>query len=104
MASFFSRLFGRSSSDTAPEAASGSTEAYGDCLIRATPMKEGSQYRLSGVIEKDVGGQKLSRSFIRADMFSSADEASSAALRKAHQIIDENGPSLFADGAASRQV
>ena len=104
MASFFSRLFGRSTSETAPEAASGLTETYADCLIRATPMKEGSQYRLSGVIEKDVGGQTVSRSFIRADMFSSSDEASSAALRKAHQIIDENGPSLFSDGAASRQV
>lgn len=104
MASFFSRLFGRSPADTAPEAASGSTEAYGDCRIRATPMKEGSQYRLSGVIEKEVGGEKLSRSFIRADMFSSPDEASAAALRKAHQIIDENGASLFSDGAASRPV
>ncbi|KQS74374.1 transcriptional activator HlyU [Rhizobium sp. Leaf384] len=104
MASFFSRLFGRASSDTPSEAASGSTETYGDCRIRATPMKEGSQFRLSGVIEKDMGGQILSRSFIRADMFSSADEASSAALRKAHQIIDENGPSLFSDGAASRSV
>jgi hypothetical protein len=104
MASFFSRLFGRSPTGDAPEPVSGETETYGDCRIRATPMKEGSQFRLSGVIEKDVDGQVLQRNFIRADMFSSPDEASAAALRKAHQIIDEHGRSLFADGAASRQV
>jgi hypothetical protein len=104
MASFLSRLFGRSRTGSAPEPASGSTETYADCLIRATPMKEGSQYRLAGAIEKDVGGQALVRTFIRADMFSSLEEACSATLRKAHQIIDENGPSLFSDGAPSRQV
>ncbi len=44
------------------------------------------------------------RNFIRADMFGSSDDAIECTVRKAQQIIDQNGPSLFSDGARVRQV
>ncbi|WP_275782476.1 HlyU family transcriptional regulator [Pararhizobium gei] len=105
MASFLSKLFGFSNNAPAePDASSGETETYGDCLIRVTPMKEGAQFRLAGSIEKDVDGMLRVRTFIRADLFSSRQDVVDATLRKAHQIIDQHGASLFSDDAATRQV
>jgi hypothetical protein len=105
MASFLSKLFGFSGGSKAEAPApSGKTETYGDCLIRANPIREGSQFRLAGSIEKDVEGTARVRTFIRADVFSSEQDVIDATLRKAHQIIDQHGASLFADDAASRQV
>jgi hypothetical protein len=105
MASFLSKLFGFSGGSKAETAASSAkTESYGDCLIRATPKKEGAQFRLAGSIEKDVDGVIRVRTFIRADLFSSEEDVIDATLRKAHQIIDQHGPSLFADDVVSRQV
>jgi hypothetical protein len=105
MASFLSKLFGFSNgSSTETAASSVKTETYGDCLIRATPIREGEQFRLAGSIEKDIDGVARVRTFIRADVFSSEQDVIDATLRKAHQIIDQHGPSLFADDVASRQV
>lgn len=106
MASFFSKLFGRSgSTENEAQGASGKTESYAECTIRATLMREGSQFRLAGSIEKTVGedGVRI-RSFIRADLFTSEQDAIDATFRKGRQIIDQTGPSLFADDAPSRQV
>ena len=108
MASFISNLFSMFSGGGKPaaEAAgpSGEPQLYGDCTIYAEPRKEGGQYRLVGRIEKKVGDEVLVRNFIRADMFSSSDDAIECTVRKAQQIIDQNGPSLFNDGAKIRQV
>lgn len=104
MASFFSKLFGSggASADKAP--APGKTETYADLLITATPMREGSQFRLAGRIERKSVEPVLARTFIRADVFSSEQDALEATFRKARQIIDQQGQSLFADGEASRPV
>ncbi|NTJ42060.1 transcriptional activator HlyU [Agrobacterium larrymoorei] len=99
MASFFAKLFsafGSGQSEQTPQ----KTEAaqahpYGDCLIYPTPMKEGGQYRLAGRIEKKAGDEVLVHEFVRADMFSSLDDAVECTVRKAQLIIDQNGPSLF---------
>ncbi|MDQ0320382.1 hypothetical protein QO002_002520 [Pararhizobium capsulatum DSM 1112] len=106
MASFFAKLFGISSASTEKATSGGAakTETYADCLIKAAPMREGSQFRLAGSIEKTIDGEIRVRSFIRADLFTSEQDAIDATLRKAHQIIDQNGPSLFSDDAASRPV
>ena len=107
MASFFSKLFGLSGGSENKVAEGGSapkTETYAECLIKAAPMREGSQFRLAGSIEKVVGGETVVRTFIRADLFTSEQDAIDATLRKAHQIIDQNGPSLFSDGTAPRAV
>ena len=107
MASLISNIIslfsGGSKQESKPEVKT-ETQAHGDCMIHATPMREGSQYRLAGRIEKDVDGEVLVRSFIRADMFSTADDAVEFTFRKGRQIIDQNGASLFGDGEKDRTV
>ncbi len=101
MASFFSKLFsafGSSPSDDSPKKAETSEgHPYKDCVIYATPLKEGSQYRLAGRIEKKVGEETLAHDFVRADVFTSLDDAVECTIRKGQLIIDQNGPSLFSD-------
>ncbi|MGO8180190.1 HlyU family transcriptional regulator [Rhizobium leguminosarum] len=108
MASFISNIFSMFSGSGKPasEAAgpSGEPQLYGDCTIYAEPRKEGGQYRLAGRIEKKVGDEVLVRNFIRADLFSSSDDALECTVRKAQQIIDQHGSSLFGDGEKLRQV
>ena len=50
------------------------------------------------------GDRVFTRSFIRADLFSSRDDTVASTFRKAKQIVDQHGPSLFNDGVDSRQV
>jgi hypothetical protein len=104
MASIFSSLFSLFSGKDQPAKAAPKAKpvSYSDCLIYPAPIPEGSQFRLAGRIEKEVGGQVLVRTFVRADMFSSMDDAVTFTVRKAEQIIDQNGPSLFSDGVPSR--
>ncbi|MDP9592073.1 HlyU family transcriptional regulator [Shinella sumterensis] len=104
MASFFSKLFGRGGGSASPAKVAEETEAYNDLLLVAAPIQEGSQYRLAGRIEKRDGDRVLVRSFIRADIFTSRDDTVATAFRKARQIADQHGASLFADGVESRQV
>jgi hypothetical protein len=77
---------------------------HGGCIIHPAPIREGSQFRLAGRIEKDIDGETLVRSFVRADVFTSMDDAIEYTVRKAQQIIDQNGPSLFSDGEKSRSA
>ena len=107
MASIFSSIvsiFSGGKSAESSVAPKGEPQLYGDCAIYAEPRKEGSQFRLAGRIEKTVGGEVLVRNFIRADVFSSSDDAIECTVRKAQQIIDQHGPSLFGDGEKERQV
>ncbi|WP_425406033.1 HlyU family transcriptional regulator [Hwanghaeella sp.] len=107
MASFFSKLFGGGkpeANDDSP-AARGETVTYKEFSIAASPMRDGDQWRLCGVILKAVPGTdgqddvQLERTFIRADLYTSREEAETFAVRKGQQIIDEQGDRLFADGA-----
>lgn len=77
-------------------------QEHAGCRIFAEPMREGSQIRLAGRIEKEVEGRTLVRTFVRADMFTAMDDAVDCTFRKGRQIIDQNGPSLFADGVENR--
>ena len=104
MASFLSRLFGRSDKAASAPAAPEEKEVYNDLVLVAAPMAEGSQFRLAGRIERQDGEVVLVRTFIRADMFSVRDDAVSAAFRKGRQIVDQHGASLFSDGEPSRSV
>lgn len=107
MASFFSNLLSMFSSGDAPKAKAGPAvepQEHAGCIIHPAPIKEGSQYRLAGRIEKQVGETVLVRTFIRADMFTSMDDAVESTFRKARQIIDQNGASLFSDGAPERSA
>ena len=110
MASIFSSIVSIFSGGAKPSEGGGSSaksaepQLYGDCAIYAEPQKEGGQYRLAGRIEKTSGDEVLVRNFIRADLFSSSDDAIECTVRKAHQIIDQHGSSLFGDGEKIRQV
>ncbi len=104
MASFLSRIFGGLSGKDPAEAAPaqrGEPVAYKDLVICAAPEPDGSQWRLAGVIIKETDEGALERHFTRADTFASREEAESFAVRKGHQIIDEQGDRLFADGEAT---
>lgn len=101
MSSIFKKAFGflgGGSNDAAgAPARQHEPEIYKDCSIVATPLKEGSQWRLAGTITKVVEGETRERSFVRADLFATEDEACTFAVRKAQLIIDQN-PSLFSGG------
>lgn len=107
MSSFLSKIFSifsggaQTEALAAPEA---EPQTYGDCTIFAAPIREGNQLRLAGRIEKEVEGEVLVRHFIRADVFTSMDEALDCTYRKARQIIDQNGASLFSDREKTRST
>tara|TARA_R110002020_G_scaffold28146_1_gene89938 strand:- start:5424 stop:5720 length:297 start_codon:yes stop_codon:yes gene_type:complete len=87
-------LFGGAAASSPPQAAN-EPDSYKDFLIYAEPMAEGGQWRLAGRIVKGEGADAREHKFIRADIFTSKDEVEAATLRKARQIIDEQGTALF---------
>ena len=92
--SFWKNLFGGGGGEAAaPEAGPG--EEYKGFIIRATPMAVGSEYQLSGTIEKNIGGEVKRYSFVRADRMSNRDDAISMALSKGKIIVDEQGERVF---------
>lgn len=103
LSSILSIFTGGSSSETNSKPLA-EPQTYKDCVIHAEPIREGSQYRLAGRIEREVEGRLLQRKFIRADVFTSLDDALDCTFRKAQQIIDQNGPALFGDGEETRIV
>lgn len=102
MASFLTRILG-SLTGRPPEKEEtpkrGEAVDYEGFKIRAAPERADSQWRLAGVIVKPGDDGDLERVFIRADLFTSREEAETFAIRKGQQIIDEQGERLFADGA-----
>ena len=71
------------------------SETYKDFLIEAAPMPEGGQYRLAANVSKTVDGEEKVHRLIRADLFTGQDEAAQFAIRKARQMIDEQGDRIF---------
>ncbi len=94
--SFLKRLFGGGGSGTSGGEIAGEPIEYKGFSIRATPFKADGQYQCCGVISKEVGGEVKEHRFIRADRFSSPDEAAPIILRKGQQIVDEQGERMFA--------
>jgi hypothetical protein len=92
--SFLRSLFGGRSSDGHAASAAKQAEHKG-FVIEARPYKEGGQYQTAGVIRKDVGGVIKEHKFVRADRFSTLDDAADFSLSKGRQIIDEQGERLF---------
>ena len=92
--SFFKKLFGggEKPSSSAKAVEEGEYEGF---QIATTPMDEGGQFRVCAIISKEIGGETKTHKLIRADMCSSAQEASDIAMRKARQMIDERGEGIF---------
>lgn len=59
--------------------------------IQATPIKEGGQYRICGLISKGDNQKK----FIRSDLIADKDQAEQISLDKGVLIINQRGDSLF---------
>jgi hypothetical protein len=89
-------LFGGGSSGEGPAAAkAGAPESYNGFTIRAAPFKSGTQFQAAGYIEKEVAGVRKEHHFIRADFFSSHEDAMTFSLAKARQIVDLQGERVF---------
>ena len=91
MVSFLKKLFG-GTEGTATGAVRSEPVEYKGLNVQAAPESEGDQWRLAGYIIQGSGEELMERKFLRADLFSSHDEASDFAIRKGKQIIDENDP------------
>ncbi len=92
--SFWKNLFG-GGSDRAAKAVTGRTEDYKGFTIVPAPFLDGGQYQLAGSISKDIDGTVKRHAFVRADRFSSAEDATDFTLVKARQIIDQQGDKIF---------
>jgi hypothetical protein len=93
--SFWKNLFGGGSGASEAEPSADAQEEFEGFLIKATLMKAGGEFQIAGTIEKEIDGEVKSYSFIRADKFSSKDDAAAATLGKGRQIIMEQGRTLF---------
>jgi hypothetical protein len=85
---FWSKWF--ASSSDAPSGAVKTLE-YKGYLIEAKPYKDGGQWQLAGRISKDG---KV-HDFVRADKFSSQEEAADIAVSKGQLIVDQSGDRIF---------
>lgn len=94
---FLSKLFGRKDArGEAPVETGADVESeYKGFTIRSTPIKEQGQYRVSGSIEKTVGGIAKRQTFVRADRSPNLDEITEMGLMKARLMIDQQGEGLF---------
>ena len=92
--SFLKKLFG--GGDKASSTAKPIEEVdYKGFHIATTPIDEGGQFRVCAIVSKEVDGEMKTHKLIRADLCASAEEASTIALRKAQQMIDEQGTRIL---------
>ncbi|TCS43988.1 HlyU family transcriptional regulator [Reinekea marinisedimentorum] len=70
-------------------------EDYQGFRVCATPIAEGGQYRVSGIIEKGEGEDKQQHTFVRADLIAGKDEAKQFTVMKAKLMIDQLGDRVF---------
>ena len=90
--SFLKKLFGGG----APAAPSpGKSLDHKGFAIEARPFKEGGQFQTAGRISKEIDGTVQSHDFIRADRFTTAEEAADHAFIKGRQIVDEQAERMF---------
>lgn len=83
------RLFGGGKPD-APKSSPATVE-YSGFTITPKPLNEAGGYRLSAIIEKGEQAHHL----IRADTIRDLEEAQTASIAKAKQVIDEQGDRMF---------
>ena len=88
---FLSRLFGKS----AAPAAAPEPVLHKGCRIYPEPVREAGSFRVAARIEKDIEGTLQTHHLIRADTFSSLEEAQATSLDKARLAIDQLGDGLF---------
>ncbi len=93
--SFLRKLFGLEVTGSGNPASAASTVAHEGYSITPDPIAEGGQFRLAARVSREINGEQKEHRLVRADMFSSREEAGEAAIRKAKQLIKEQGDNLF---------
>ena len=58
-------------------------------------MPAEGQFRIAALIEAEVDGEMKTHHLVRADVIRDREEAEQASIRKAKQMIDEQGARLF---------
>lgn len=84
-------MFGGEAAPAAPD----KQESYEGYTITSTPISESGQFRLCGVITKEIDGEQKEHKFIRADVCQSKDQANDLAMMKGRQMIDQLGDRVF---------
>ncbi len=92
MSGFFSKLFGGGGEKSAPAF---ETETYKGYVIQPNPKGASGSYNIAGSIYKEGDADGPSHDFIRADTFTSTEEAARFSIIKAKQIIDQQGDRLL---------
>jgi len=92
--SFFKKLFGLGGGEAASKQAQ-SSATYEGYEIIATPYEERGKFQLCGIIAKEIDGERKEHRFIRADQFTSLEDATEMTFFKARQIIDQTGARIF---------
>ncbi len=89
----FGRLAGESAGNKSPQSAE--PVEYKGYRITPAPYKAGAQFQTAGRIEKETPDGVKVHEFIRADTYSSFDDAVAFTTTKAKQIIDQQGDRMF---------
>ena len=91
--SLLKRLFGGGSSED--KSKQSTAVEHAGFRIYPEPTKTSGGLRIGARIEKELGGETMVHQLIRADVISDPQEAETASVNKAKQIIDEQGDRLF---------
>lgn len=94
--SLLKSLFGLGGTKSGEPAAAVKQSEHKGFLIEARPYNERGRYQTAGTIIKELNGIRKEHKFIRADTFSTIEEAADFSLTKGRQIVDEMGDRLFA--------
>lgn len=87
-------LASSASSSSSAKQVQGDAIEYKGYRITPTPLIEGGQFRVSGVIESLSDAEKR-HTFIRSDLVAGQDEACDFTVLKARLMIDQLGDALF---------
>jgi hypothetical protein len=71
------------------------TKRYKDYTVTALARKSKGQFHTCAMIGKTIDGAERKASFIRADRHDSLQQAQEHSFKKAEQIINEQGDSIF---------
>jgi hypothetical protein len=95
--SFWKSLFGGGASQTTDGGAPKTTKAvdHNGFRIEAQPYTEAGQFQLAGTISKEIDGVRKEHRFVRADRFTSIEDAADYAIVKGRQIVDQQGERIF---------
>ncbi len=88
-------LGGGERAEAGPGAVKADAVEYKGYRIRPEPYKVANGFQTCGVIEKEFPDGRKEHRFIRADTYSSADDAVEFTVTKGKLIVDQDGDRMF---------